>query len=192
VTRLADRSLADVAGALAAATPSPGGGCAAAWSCALAAALVEMGAGTAARRGGAQAEEAGRVRGRAGELRTRSLLLADEDAAAYAPVLAALRLDAGPGREHALGTALDAAAGPPLAIAEAAAEAAELAAQAIELAPAGLEGDLVTAALLAEAACRAAVRLVELNLSSRPGDARLAATAELAARAGRARAAVER
>jgi methenyltetrahydrofolate cyclohydrolase len=191
VTDLADRSLAELSGVLAAATPSPGGGCAAAWSCALAAALVEMAAGTAMQRGAEDAEGARRILARATELRARALRLGEDDAAAYVPVLAALRLDAGPAREHAVTEALDRAAGPPLAIADAAAEAAELGAEAGRVAPESLAGDLTASVLLAEAACRAAVRLVELNLAGVPGDARLAAGAGLAVRAGRARRAVE-
>jgi methenyltetrahydrofolate cyclohydrolase len=191
VTDLADRSLADLTDALAAATPSPGGGCAAAWSCALAAALVEMTAGTALRRGGGDPGAVARILARANELRVRAFVLGEHDAAAYAPVLAALRLDAGSEREQALAEALDRAAGPPLAIAEAAAEVAELGAEAGRIGPESLEGDVTAGVLLAEGACRAAARLVELNLVGLPDDARLAAAAGLVARARRAREGVE-
>jgi hypothetical protein len=51
-----------------------------------------------------------------------------------------------------------------------------------------LKGDAVTAVLLAEAATRAAARLVEINLSGAPaGDPRVGEVAGLSERAARAR-----
>ena len=64
---------------------------------------------------------------------------------------------------------------------------AELAAAAARGARRSVEGDATAGALLAEAATRAAARLVELNLAEQPADPRLAAARELAARAWAAR-----
>jgi methenyltetrahydrofolate cyclohydrolase len=187
VTALADRSLQAVTADLAAATPSPGGGCAAAWTCAFAAALVEMAAATAAERGGADPAACARAAPRAAELRERALALAEQDAAAYAPVLAALREPVGPERERHVAAALDAAAGPPLTIAETAAEVAELAVVVARAGRASLAGDVGAGAVLAEGAARAAARLVELDLAGRPGDPRLARAGRAVSRAVGAR-----
>ncbi len=87
----------------------------------------------------------------------------------------------------ALRAALSAAAQAPLEIAGSRAEVAELAAELARGGRPSLEGDAATAALLAEAATRAAVRLVELNLAAAPDDLRLGAAHEYAARAWSAR-----
>jgi len=50
---------------------------------------------------------------------------------------------------------------------------ATLAAELVERGNPNLRGDAVTAALLAEAAVRATANLVEINLGTREGDARL-------------------
>jgi len=123
-----------------------------------------------------QWEDADGVVAQAESLRTKVLPLADEDAKAYESVLEALRLppDIGPDRrDEALGTALSLAADVPLAIAEAALDVATLAAELVERGNPNLRGDAVTAALLAEAAVRATANLVEINLGTREGDARL-------------------
>ena len=79
MNRYADRPLAELLEAVAAPQPAPGGGCAAAWACALAAGLVEM----AATIGEAVDPESMRARGRrAAELRTAALTLAERDAQA--------------------------------------------------------------------------------------------------------------
>jgi len=171
---LADRTLAALLADVAAATPAPGGGSSAAVACALAAALVEMAAGA--------------PHERAAALRARALELADADLGSYAPVLEAQRLPAGdPSRTERLAAALSSAADVPLAIAEAACEIAELAAEQARSGRPGLEGDATTGALLAEAATRAATRLVELNLSTHPDDPRLRAATDLTTRATTAR-----
>ena len=151
---------------LAAATPAPGGGSAAAWAAALAAALVEMAAGFA------EDEDS---RARAHELRERALALAEEERGTYARVLDARRR----GDERAAAEALSGAADPPLAIARVAAEVAELGASVARAGKEALKGDALTGVELAEAACRAAARLVEINLSDTPDDPRLAEAAEL-------------
>jgi formiminotetrahydrofolate cyclodeaminase len=170
---LADRSLAELLDAVAAATPAPGGGTSIAWTCALAASLAQM---------------AGAPAGAAGELRARALALAEEELVAYAPVLEAGRLPADdPLRAERLDAALARASETPLQIARVAADVAALAARAAAGAGAALGGDGAAGALLAEAACRAATRLVEIDLAGRPGDERLAQAAELARRAADAR-----
>ena len=171
---LADSSLAALLADVAAATPAPGGGSSAAVACALAAALVEMSAGAPG--------------GRAAELRARALELAQADLGSYAPVLAALRLPADdPERPERLRAALSEASETPLAVAQAGCEVAELAAELARGGRRSLEGDATAGALLAEAATRAAVRLVELNLAGEPGDERLRIAADCAARAWAAR-----
>ena len=170
---LADRPLAALLGEIAAATPAPGGGSTAAVACALAAALVEM---------SAPPHE------RAAALRARALELADEDLSSFGPVLEAQRLPAGDAsRPERLRAALSAASETPLAVAAVGCEVAELAAAVVRDGRRSLEGDAATAALLAEAATRAAARLVELNLAGAPDDGRLAAAAEYATRAWAAR-----
>jgi formiminotetrahydrofolate cyclodeaminase len=91
-----------------------------------------------------------------------------------------------PDRERRLDEARSRAADTPLAIAEAAAEIGELAAETARVGSEHLQGDAITGALLAEGACRAAGRLVEINLAGRV-DPRLARTFEATRRAGAAR-----
>jgi formiminotetrahydrofolate cyclodeaminase len=156
VGSLADLTLSSYLEQTAARTPAPGGGAAAAVAGAIAAALVHM---------SAEFSSDDDTAASADSLRIRLLELADEDAVAYRPVLEALRRDrSDPERPAALAAALTAAAEPPLAIAQAAAEVAELAAL---VAPKNehLTGDANAAAMLAEAAAQAASRLVEINLA---------------------------
>jgi len=164
---LEHRTLAELLAEIAAATPAPGGGSTAAVACALSAALVEMSAGP--------------PHERAAALRARALQLAEDDLASYAPVLEAQR------RGEPTDAALAAAAETPLAIAEVGCEVAELAADLARAGRRTLEGDATAAALLAEAATRAAARLVELNLARMPDDVRLHAAGEYGARAWAAR-----
>lgn len=146
---------------MAARTPAPGGGSAAAWALALAAALVEMAAAFSDREVAA-------------DLRAQALTLADRELSAYGPVLEASRLPKDdPARSERLGAALSAAADSPLEIARLAAEVEGLARDLAARGNRTLEGDANTAAELAGAARRAAARLVEINLSARPDDPRL-------------------
>ncbi len=180
---LAETQLTELLGQLAERTPAPGGGAAAAFAGAIAAALTEMAAAFAATRKPAAPDvNAEHVVERASTLRSRLLALADKDAGVYTAVLAA----ADPAERK---RALSAAADPPLEIATAAAEIAELA-SAVATAPGNeqLLGDATTAALLAEAATQAAARLVELNLRRHPDDLRLSEIRELTERAAHARA----
>ena len=160
---------------LASESPAPGAGAAAAWCCALAAALVEMVAGVVVARGGDRPDVEARRR-RAGELRAEALRLAGEDASAYRAVI-----DAPLQRKR---KALAVAADPPLAIAEAAAETCDLAASSLAEVSCPLRGEAQTALLVAAAATRAAARLVELNLAREADDPRLARARELSERAG--------
>lgn len=131
---------------VAARTPAPGGGAVAAVTAASAAALVAMAA-----RFSADTETATT----GDELRTRLAELADADAAAYTKVLATR----GAARQEAMREATEV----PRAIAATAAEVARLAHQLAATGNPNLTGDAKVAALLAEAAERAAGVLVDIN-----------------------------
>ena len=172
---LAEQPLATLLAEIAAATPAPGGGSTAAVACALAAALAEMSAGP--------------PHERAAALRTRALELAEDDLTSYARVLEAERVPADDEtRTERVRAALSAASGTPLAIAAVGCEIAEIAAEVTRGARLHVEGDAAAAALIAEAATRAAARLVELNLAGMPDDVRHRTAGEYAARARAARA----
>lgn len=186
----AARSFAGLLDEVAAETPAPGGGAAAAWAGALAGSLVEMAASFAVGHPElADRQERFRMIGqRARTLREMALELADEDARVFAPVLAAKRLAPDdPGRSQAILEASAAAARPPMAVARTCAELAELGAELVQSGNQNLAGDALAGTLLAEAACAAAARLVAINLASESGDARLTESAALAERAAGAR-----
>jgi glutamate formiminotransferase/formiminotetrahydrofolate cyclodeaminase len=165
---------------LAAPTPSPGAGSAAGWAAALAAGLAEMSAGlTKSAASGVLAE-------RAAHLRAQALDLAARDRTSFQGVLEARRA----GRDDA--QALADAASVPAELAGLAAELAELGAQLAATGNPALEGDATAAALLAEAATRAAARLVELNLAHDPAHEHHAAVMIHVERAASARDAVLR
>ncbi len=137
---------------LAARTPTPGGGGAAAVTGAMAAGLVAM----AARFSATRLPGAGELADQADELRRRLAQLADMDARAYAAVLAAH----GPERQQALlGAAMI-----PLEMAALGAKVAGLAVQVTEGGNPNLRGDALTGAVLAAASARSAARLVEINV----------------------------
>jgi formiminotetrahydrofolate cyclodeaminase len=170
--------------ALEAPVPSPCGGTAAAVAAAMAAALVTM----VARGSSSWAEGAG-VAAQAKALRGRLMALGQDDAAAFENVLVTMRDRMGTAeqRDFALGAALIRAAEVPLQIGEAAADVAELAAlAAIEGSP-PLRPDATAAAVIAEAAVRAATHLVEVNLAVMPGDRHSDSAARLSAAAAAAR-----
>jgi len=173
-------SLAPLLAELSAPTPSPGAGSAAGWVAALAAGLTEMSAGLT--RTGA----AGVLAERAARLRAQALDLAERDRTSFQGVIEARRA----GEDDA--AALAAAAEVPVALAALGAELAELAAGLAAGGNPALEGDATAAALLAEAATRAAARLVELNLAGDPSHAHHAAVAMHVERATSARDAVLR
>jgi formiminotetrahydrofolate cyclodeaminase len=157
---------------LAARTPTPGGGGAAAVTGAMAAGLVAM----AARFSAKQLPEAGDLADQADELRRRAAGLAEADARAYAAVLEAFRLPREAGqhregqhrearpREAQKREALLGAALVPLEIAEIGARVARLALQVAEAGNPNLRGDAVTGALLAAASARSAASLVDINV----------------------------
>ena len=147
---------------LAARTPTPGGGGAAAVTGALAAGLVAM----AARFSAKQLPEAGDLAEQADELRRRVADLAEADARAYTSVLEAFRLprDEAQRREARRREALQGAAAVPLEIAGIGARVAQLALQVAEAGNPNLRGDAVTGALLAAASARSAAGLVNINV----------------------------
>jgi methenyltetrahydrofolate cyclohydrolase len=146
---------------LAARTPTPGGGGAAAVTGAMAAGLVAM----AARFSEARLPGAGELADQADELRCRLAQLAEEDAQAYAAVLEALRLprDASQ-REVQRQEALLGAALVPLEIARIGARVALMAVRLAETGNPNLRGDAVTGAVLAAASARSAASLVDINV----------------------------
>jgi methenyltetrahydrofolate cyclohydrolase len=173
------RPFGDLLAELAERTPAPGGGCGTAWGGAIGAALLEMSASYAGD---------GTVAARASELRAELLALGEAERTSYLPVLAAYRLaPEDPDRKRAIAAALSEASDPPLAIARACAEVAELASAIAAAGKRELSGDAVAGAMLAEGACQAALRLVELNLAADPGDARLAEVVAVGRRAVAAR-----
>lgn len=115
-------------------------------------------------------------------LREMALALAERELGAYAPVLEASRLPKDdPTRSERLNAALSAAADSPLEIARLAVEVENLARELAARGNRTLEGDANTAAELARAARRSAARLVEINLSARREDPRLAEAKRLGA-----------
>ena len=134
---------------LAARTPTPGGGGAAAVTGALAAGLVAMAARFSVR----QLTGADDLADQADELRRRVTDLVDLDARAYQAVL-----------ELRTREALHGAAVVPLEIAEIGARVAAMAAQVAEAGNPNLRGDAVTGALLAAASARSAAGLVAINV----------------------------
>lgn len=175
----AERSFAELLGSVAAHTAAPGGGSAAAWAGALGAALVEMAASFV---------DADEVVARAGELRSELVAAGERELTSYEPVLRAAQLPAdAQGRAERLADALSSASESPLAIARATAHVADLGLSVARRSKPALAGDAVAGVVLAEAACRSAARLVEINLADREGDPRVAEATALADRAAGAR-----
>jgi formiminotetrahydrofolate cyclodeaminase len=182
----ADLTLAQIMEVVAARDPTPGAGPTLAWTCALAAALVEMVSAVSLRQDPAD-PEAIEARGeRAHVLRTAALELAERDAAAYREVLAVQRRREEPGHPQRLRRALADAADPLVSIVQTACEVAELATAAVADARGGVRGEAMTALVLAEGVARGAVPLVELNLAGDPADPRRALVGEAAAGAANA------
>jgi formiminotetrahydrofolate cyclodeaminase len=177
---LADSSLATLVDRVASSEPDPGLGPLAGWTCALAAALVEMVSAVALRKDPPELAVAVQRRDRAAELRARALELVHRDVAAYTEVLSVLRRRDEPRHGRRLRGALSEAANRPLAIAEVAAEVTRLAADAGSEARGAVRGEAMTAAVLAEAVVRAGIPLIELNLAGAGGDPRRIRIHELA------------
>jgi formiminotetrahydrofolate cyclodeaminase len=151
--------------------PSPAGGSAAALA-------VAMSAGLSAKvaRASTAWPEAPAAAAQAERLRRRAAPLAQRDAEVYEDALAAMRLPerVEPSvRDATVGDTLSRAADVPLAIAEAGADAACLAVLVADRGAADRRADAVTAALLAEAAARAAAGLIAVNLTVTAGDERV-------------------
>ncbi len=116
------------------------------------------------------------VAAQARALRERVVPLAQADSEAYAQVLAVLEQpsrEPDAKRDFALGAALDRAAELPLAIGETAADVTELSAHTAGSCTGTVRGEVLTAAVLSESVVRAALGLVEMNLATAEGDARL-------------------
>lgn len=177
MTSFGERTVEDFLAGVAARTSAPGGGAVAAVTVAAAAGLVAMSARYAPDPGLSALIE------QADAERSAALRLADADAAAYGDVLAALHAPAADPdraarlRTARLRTALERAAEVPLRIAQAGARIAGLAAAVAAAGNPNLVGDARAAALLAEAAARAAAELVRINVELGELDAAVAEAA---------------
>jgi formiminotetrahydrofolate cyclodeaminase len=170
MTHLPSTSLGEYLAALAAATPTPGGGSAAGLTGAMGAALVEMVAGLSLAK--SESEHAAVQRAaleRATAVRSELLLLAEEDAAAFTAFMQALTLPKGSESERdtrtaALSSAAQRAAEVPLATLRAAVTVAEAARTLAERSLLSAASDLAVAARFARAAGESAAENVESNL----------------------------
>jgi formiminotetrahydrofolate cyclodeaminase len=161
---------------------APGGGSVAAVAVAMAAGLVTM----AARLSRTHWREAAGAAAQAETLRHRVTPLVELNVEAYLEAVSILRDrdDSAPQeRDDEIGRALDRAAEVPLEIGRAAADVSALAALVAEQGEPSLRADVAAAALLSQAAARTAAALVEVNLTTTEGDARLVAAREFAAAA---------
>jgi formiminotetrahydrofolate cyclodeaminase len=165
--------------------PMPGAGYCAALALEMAAGLVAM----AARVSRAEWGEARGAAAQATTLRERVAPLAERNVEAYRDAVALLSAPESGHRDDELRDALARAAGVPLEIADIAVDVASLAAVVAERGDQALRADAVSAALLAEAAARAAATLVAVNLGTTSSDERVARAGDLA---GSASAAAER
>jgi formiminotetrahydrofolate cyclodeaminase len=165
--------------------PMPGAGYCAAVALEMAAGLVTM----AARVSRAEWGEARGAAAQAATLRERVAPLAERNVEAYQDAVTLLGAAEAGGRDEELRDVLARAAGVPLEIAEIAVDVASLAAVVAERGDQALRADAVSAALLAEAAARAAATLVEVNLGTTGSDERVTRAGDLA---GSAAAAAER
>ena len=182
MAELARRQVRDALAALASRTESPAAGVASALAAATAAALVELTAGLAADRVGAESGDSARLQSlakKSSELRERLLAMADDDSRVYAQVTKAKD-----GADQA--RALDRATEPPLAIAECAADVAEAAEEVARAGTWAFRADAVVAGELAAAAAAAGGEMVATNVAGNEGDPRLGRAREAAERARRA------
>jgi formiminotetrahydrofolate cyclodeaminase len=168
---MAEQTLTDFLAGLAAPTPAPGGGAAAAISGATAAALVEMVAGLSLKKSpdGAEAALQQRTAAQMAALRAELLTLADDDANAYNAFIQAMRLpkveeherDA---RSRAMSAAAERAAEVPLKTLRAISAAAEAARLLTGRSLVSAASDLDVALRFARAAGLSAAENVEANL----------------------------
>jgi formiminotetrahydrofolate cyclodeaminase len=170
---LTDRGVREFLEAVAAPTPTPGGGSVAALCGALSAALSRMVAGLAAGKQGYEdaQEDLRALQMRARDLQNRLLALVERDAAAYDGVVAAMKRPKGTDAEKAarvlaMQEAYVKASEVPLETMEACLEALELALLAAQKGNRSAVTDAGAAALLAEAGLRAASLNVRINLTA--------------------------
>jgi len=175
-------TLEQFADSLAAGTPTPGGGSAAALAGSLAAALVEMVCGLTIGREAYRDHEAGLqiMRDRSGTLRRELMTMVDRDAEAYDGVMAAIRMPKASvaekaARKEALGRATMTATEIPLATAECCAALMGLARDLVARGNRNALSDIGTAAVLAEAGLRGALMNVRVNLGGFPDPVQAAA-----------------
>ena len=157
--------------------PAPAGGSVAAVTVGLAAALCVKAALLSTR----QMSDALDIAAAGELLRDRAGVLCQADADTYRLVIEARRLPREPGakdRQHAITVALARASDVAAEIAEIAADVAGVAARIAESGNPNLLGDVVTAALLADASARSAAALVRINLEGEPDVELLATLAE--------------
>jgi formiminotetrahydrofolate cyclodeaminase len=188
-----DMTLTTFSDALASSAATPGGGCAAALTGALAAGLAAMVArNTAASDKFAdRADEMNAVAAEADGLRAELLRQVDADAAAFDQVMAAFRMpketpEEQAARSEAIQSGYKAAVDPPLRVCTRSVRVLELAAQVAERGNPNAASDAGVAALLAAAALEGAAMNVEINLGSIKDQA-FRATAADAAHAARER-----
>jgi methenyltetrahydrofolate cyclohydrolase len=180
-------TLEQFADGMAAATPTPGGGSAAALAGSLAAALVEMVCGLTIGKEAYRDHEADLkvMRDRALTLRRELMAMVDRDAEAYDGVMAAIRMpktnDAEKAaRKEAMGRATMAATDIPLATAECCAALMGLARDLVSRGNRNALSDIGTAAVLAEAGLRGGLMNVRTNLGGFPDAVKAAAIRERA------------
>jgi len=181
-SRLPELSCGDLLDLLASEERVPAGGSSAALVVAIAAGLVAK----AARLSRSEWLEAGGAAAQADTLRARALSLAQSDAVAYEDALATLggiENVAPDRRDAAIQEVLIRSAEVPLLISQTACDVSLLAADVAQAGNPELGADAGVAALLAEAAARAAGHLVEVNLATIPEDERTARGEELASKA---------
>lgn len=171
MTLLRDLSVSGFLERLAAGTPTPGGGSAAALGGALGGALLQMVCRLTIGRDEARPHEAalGALLGQAADLEARLLDLVDEDARAYDEVMKALKMpkttdDEKAARRLALRRANAAATDSPLRTAEACHAILGLAAELAGIGNRNALSDIGSAAQLAQAGLRGAVMNVRINL----------------------------
>ncbi|MEQ4719245.1 cyclodeaminase/cyclohydrolase family protein [Nonomuraea sp. B19D2] len=161
-----DTKIVDFLAELAARVPAPGGGATAALHAAQAAALLGMVARyTTGERYADHAETVVAVIAETDTLRTRTLRLAEEDAAAFTAVTDAYRLPKGEERSTAIARALAGAAEPPARVAEAATRVIELCEVLLPICNRNVVTDVAAAAEAARAALTTARVNVEVNLA---------------------------
>ena len=168
-----DRTLEEFLAAVAAPTPTPGGGSVSALAGALSVALSRMVAGLARGKAGYETVESEltQLEVRAKKTQARLEALIDEDAKSYEAVMAAMRLpksteEEKAARVDAMQRAYRKATEVPLETMERCIEALELAEAAVKKGNRGAVTDAAVAVLLAESAIRGASLNCSINLAS--------------------------